>query len=205
MVDLRDDDRTLRLDLRAALLARLLHRHRQRHPNAELAEAATDAALNWIGHAHEFTVPLTSTRPPQPHPDLTSAPVVTNQMLPNPGDTQQLWIQAKLFIHPHAMDQILTRRLPALLRELDEPGCWFVRYRTERDDQDAERPSRLGAASYGPNGPELAHRLTAQVTAWGADRTTIPHLSLHPITAPDTSLPTGHVINKQHSQVVLTY
>ncbi|WJV48892.1 methyltransferase, FxLD system [Streptomyces flavofungini] len=75
----------------------------------------------------------------------------------------------------------------------------------ERDDQDAERPSRLGAASYGPNGPELAHRLTAHVTAWGADRIAIPHLSVHPIAASDSDLPAGHVIIKQDSRIVLTY
>ncbi|WJV48890.1 lantibiotic dehydratase [Streptomyces flavofungini] len=161
MVDLRDDDRTLRLDLREALHARLLHRHLQRHPHAELLETPADDALGWIGHAHEFTVPLTSIRPPQPHPDLGSAPVVTNQMLPNPGDTEQPWVQAKLFTHPNAMDQILTRRLPSLLHELGAPRCWFVRYRTPQEEDHL----RLRIAVQGP----ARHAETTQALArWAA-------------------------------------
>ncbi|MGA4842132.1 lantibiotic dehydratase [Streptomyces sp. G45] len=161
VMDLRDDDRSLRLDLREALHARLLHRHLLRHPHAELVEAPDADALGWIGHAHEFTIPLVSARPPEPHPDLTSAPIVTNHMLPNPGDGQQPWVQAKVFTHPRAMDQILTRRLPDLLEELGEARCWFVRYRTPQEEDHL----RLRIAAPGPD----AHSETTRAVArWAA-------------------------------------
>ncbi|MFJ4722960.1 lantibiotic dehydratase [Streptomyces luteogriseus] len=134
LLELRDDDRTLRLDLTEPLHARLLHGHLRRHGNAELLEAPDERDFGWIGHAHELTLPLTSTRPPLPHPDLTAAPIVTNRMLPMPGDDQQRWVQAKLFTHPTVMDQILTRRLPGLLESLGDPDSWFVRYRTGQEE-----------------------------------------------------------------------
>ncbi|MEU2558448.1 lantibiotic dehydratase [Streptomyces longispororuber] len=133
-LDLREDDRTLRLDLDEPLHARLLHAHLQRHGSADLAEAPEEQALGWIGHAHELALPLTSTQPPLPHPEVANAPVVTNQMLPGPGDLRQRFVQAKVFTHPTAMDQILTRRLPELLDELGGPRCWFVRYRTPQEE-----------------------------------------------------------------------
>ena len=93
------------------LHARILHGHLQRHPEVDLTEAPSGGDLGWIGHAHEIVMPLVSTRPPLPHPDVERAPVFTSRMLPNPGDAQQHWVQAKLFTHPSVMDQILTRRL----------------------------------------------------------------------------------------------
>ncbi len=133
-LDLREDDRTLRLDLDEPLHARLLHVHLQRHGSADLTEAPEEQALGWIGHAHELTLPLASTQPPLPHPEVASAPVVTNRMLPGPGDARQRYVQAKIFTHPTAMDQILTHRLPGLLDELGGPRCWFVRYRTPQEE-----------------------------------------------------------------------
>ena len=134
VLELREDDRTLRLDMSEPLHARILHGHLQRHPEADLTEAPSEGDLGWIGHAHEIVMPLVSTRPPLPHPDVERAPVFTSRMLPNPGDAQQHWVQAKLFTHPSVMDQILTRRLPRLLEELGSPNCWFVRYRTPQEE-----------------------------------------------------------------------
>ncbi|AXK35870.1 hypothetical protein DVA86_27840 [Streptomyces armeniacus] len=134
MLELRDDDRTLRLDLSEPLHARILHSHLQRHAEADLTEAPSERDLGWIGHAHEMVVSLISARPPLPHPDVETAPVLTNRMLPNPGDSRQHWVQAKVFTHPNVMDQILTRRLPSLLAELGSPDCWFVRYRTPHEE-----------------------------------------------------------------------
>ncbi|MEV0498689.1 lantibiotic dehydratase [Streptomyces spectabilis] len=147
--DLREDDRTLRLDLGEPLHARLLHAHLQRHGSADLAEAPAEQALGWIGHAHELTLPLTSTQSPLPHPEVARAPVVTNQMLFGPGDVRHRYVQAKVFTHPTAMDQILTRRLPALLDELGGPRCWFVRYHTPQEEDHLRlRIAALGSAEY---------------------------------------------------------
>jgi thiopeptide-type bacteriocin biosynthesis protein len=99
-----------------------------------LTETPPDRELGWIGHAHELTLPLTSVRAPLPHPDIETAPVIRNRMLPPPGAAGQRWTQAKLFTHPSPMDQILTRRLPELLSPLGGPASWFVRYRTSQED-----------------------------------------------------------------------
>lgn len=128
-LDLRDDDRAMSLDLAEPLHARLIHQHLQRHQMAVLAETVTDDDLCWIGHAHEITMPLAATTPQMPHPDLTRAPLLTNRDLPRPGDAGR-WLQAKVFTHPTAMDQIITRRLPGLLEELGTTQAWFVRYRS---------------------------------------------------------------------------
>ncbi|RSS49090.1 lantibiotic dehydratase [Streptomyces sp. WAC05858] len=125
-LELRENDRTLRLDLRVALHARLLFDHLRRHESADLYEAPGEDDLGWIGHAHEIVLPLTSTRPPLPAPDIQDAPVVTNRTLSDPGSDQP-WVQAKLFTAPAAMDQILARPLPGSLEQLD---IWFVRYRS---------------------------------------------------------------------------
>ncbi len=161
LLELRDEDRTLRLDLTEPLHARLLHGHLRRHGNAELLETADERYFGWIGHAHELALPLTSTRPPLPHPDLATAPVVTNRMLPMPGDDQQRWVQAKLFTHPTLMDQILTRRLPGLLDALGGPDNWFVRYRTGQEEDHL----RLRIAAHNREQHATAARAIARWTA----------------------------------------
>ncbi|MEV0257727.1 lantibiotic dehydratase [Streptomyces sp. NPDC050732] len=156
-LELRDDDRTLRLELREPLHARILHRHLQRYGYADLAEGPEDGEQGWIGHAHEVTLSLVSTRPPLPHPDVTTAPVVTNEMLLNPGDDLQPWVQAKLFTHPTTMDQILTRRLPGLLHRLGDTACWFIRYRTvQEEDHLRLRIAAHGAAAHAETMRSLA-------------------------------------------------
>ncbi|MGW2301141.1 lantibiotic dehydratase [Streptomyces sp. NPDC001809] len=145
-LELRDDDRYLRLDLQQPVHARLLHAHLRRHGTAELVEAPDDGEMGWIGHAHELTLSLTSARPPLPHPDLAAAPVVHNRTLPPPGAAGETWAQVKIFTHPTVMDQILTRRLPGLLGALGTPDSWFVRYRTPQEDDHL----RLRIAAEGP-------------------------------------------------------
>ncbi|MEV0640864.1 lantibiotic dehydratase [Streptomyces sp. NPDC050619] len=159
LLELCDNDRTLRLDLTESLHARLLHGHLRRHGNAELLEAPDERDFGWIGHAHEITLPLTSTLPPLPHPDLAAAPVVTNRTLPMPGDDQQRWVQAKLFTHPTVMDQILTRRLPGLLESLGAPDSWFVRYRTGQEEDHL----RLRIAAHRP---EQHATVTQAIACW---------------------------------------
>ncbi|MYR41090.1 lantibiotic dehydratase [Streptomyces sp. SID5910] len=129
-VQLFDDDRSMNVDRTEPLHARLIHQHLRRNEYAVLAEAVPDEEFGWLGHAHEITVSLATTRPQAPHPDLTRAPVVTNQDLAHPGDTEQGWTQAKVFTHPTAMDEILTLRLPRLLDALGTSQAWFVRYKS---------------------------------------------------------------------------
>ncbi|WP_406438957.1 lantibiotic dehydratase [Streptomyces sp. NBC_01613] len=154
-LELREDDRTLRLDLHQALHARLLFDHLRRHDSADLHEAATAENLGWIEHAHEIVVPLTSTRLPLPHPDIENAPVVTNRTPADHG-ADKPWIQAKLFTAPAAMDQILARTLPDPLEQLDS---WFVRYRSPLEEDHL----RIRVAASDP----AAHAtITQSLVAW---------------------------------------
>lgn len=124
-IELADGDRTLHLDLQVPLHARLLYDHLRRHTSAELYAAPAEEDLGWIGHAHEVVMPLHSTHPPLPHPDLASAPVLTNSQLHDPS-----WLQVKVFTTPSAMDQILSLPLPRPL----PASSWFVRYRSPQEE-----------------------------------------------------------------------
>ncbi|MYU02158.1 MULTISPECIES: methyltransferase, FxLD system [unclassified Streptomyces] len=74
------------------------------------------------------------------------------------------------------------------------------------DEHETEaRQVLLGAAGYGPDGETLAKRLIAHITAWGADPTAVPHMTIHPVDTADADLPEGHVINKDDSRIVLSY
>ncbi|PJE96959.1 methyltransferase, FxLD system [Streptomyces carminius] len=75
----------------------------------------------------------------------------------------------------------------------------------ERDNADPERPSRLGAAGYGPDGAALARTLIAHIAAWSADRAAAPHMTIHPAGTADVTLPEGHAIDKEDSRVVLSF
>ncbi|MYT71545.1 MULTISPECIES: lantibiotic dehydratase [unclassified Streptomyces] len=164
-LDLVDDDRTVTVDLAEPLHARLVHHHLRRHKSALFQETASDEDLGWIGRAHEITVPLASTRPQAPHPDLSHAPVVTNETLAHPGDGEQPWVQAKVFTHPTAMDEIITRRMPHLLEQLGTTRVWFVRYRSlQETDHLRLRVPTGGPEGYADTLRTLSH-WTRQLTA----------------------------------------
>ncbi|MFD5696555.1 methyltransferase, FxLD system [Streptomyces lasiicapitis] len=95
---------------------------------------------------------------------------------------------------------VIPVRSPALV--LGDSLAYLI---AERDGADAERPVRLGAAGCGSSGPALARRFAAHITAWGADRLAVPHLTVFPSETADRDLPEGHVMNKQDSRVVLSY
>ncbi|MGW4073769.1 methyltransferase, FxLD system [Streptomyces asiaticus] len=95
---------------------------------------------------------------------------------------------------------VIIGRSPALVA-----GGSLAYLISKRDDTDPERPSLLGAAHLGPDGADLAKRLVAHITAWGADRTATPNLAIYPAGTPDSDLPAGHVIEKAESRVVLTF
>ncbi|WP_171072716.1 methyltransferase, FxLD system [Streptomyces sp. DASNCL29] len=95
---------------------------------------------------------------------------------------------------------VIIGRSPALVA-----GGSLAYLISKRDDTDTERPSLLGAAHLGPDGVDLAKRLVAHITAWGADRTATPNLAIYPAGTPDNELLAGHVIDKADSRVVLSF
>ncbi|MFE2539027.1 methyltransferase, FxLD system [Actinacidiphila glaucinigra] len=75
----------------------------------------------------------------------------------------------------------------------------------QREDADAERPWRMGAAGYGPDGAHLARDLVEHIDAWGADREAVPTMTIIPAGAVSDGLPAGHAITKTETAIVLTY
>lgn len=124
-------DMRLRLNLDDAMDLTLLRAHLDREPDALVCEAAAPAEYGWFGaRAHEVVIPLASTVPPARTPVVlaTSGPLPVigrhHGVLPGAGV-----VYAKLYGHPDVFDTILTRHLPTLLAQWDEPPMWwFLRY-----------------------------------------------------------------------------
>ncbi|MCU1685197.1 MAG: Lanthionine biosynthesis protein LanB [Amycolatopsis sp.] len=152
VVELRDDDRPLRLDLAVPAHVALLRDHLRRHGHAILAETTTITGLGWIGHAHDVIVPLVATRDAGPAPATAGAPLLVNELhgaLPAAPDTR--WLSVHIYTHPERMDEVISEHLPALLAGLDQPQWWFIRYRSP-DETDHLRlrlhtPHAKGAGS----------------------------------------------------------
>ena len=133
IVELHDDDRTLRLTLTIAAHVEILRAHLAKETHATITEAATDADLGWLdGHAHEIAITLATTRIPAPALPISSMPTVTNRTHGRiPASTQATWLYAKIFTHPERLDEIIAAHLPNLVRALDrDPLYWFIRYRS---------------------------------------------------------------------------
>ena len=135
-VELRDQERTLRLTLTEPVHVAMLHTHLKRYGTAVLTEAVGADELGWLdGHVHEVAVPLVAARPPAPSPLAGSLPMTTNSSRGTlPGSPGTRWLNAKLRTHPERYDEILTEHLPRLLAAL--PGdtqFWFVRYRSPHE------------------------------------------------------------------------
>jgi thiopeptide-type bacteriocin biosynthesis protein len=162
LVELRDDDRTLRIALDEPSHIAVLLTHLRRHGHAVLTEAAPAASLGWLeGHTHEVVVPLVSTRAPSPSPVHGSLPVVTNRSHGDlPGSPEAAWLEARIYTHPERHGEIVADHLPALLASLDdETPWWFVRYRSATQPYHLRLRIRSGA-------PERSTRYMAAVGTW---------------------------------------
>ncbi|MEU0519730.1 lantibiotic dehydratase [Streptosporangium sp. NPDC006007] len=135
VVELRDDDRTLRLTLDEPLHAAILAAHLQQAGQAFLTETAAAEDFGWLdGHAHEIALPLARPGPGAPSPLAGPLPRIdtrTHGILP--GIPAGRWLNAKISSHPERFTEIITVHLPQLLASLDQPPCWFVRYRSPNE------------------------------------------------------------------------
>ncbi len=79
----------------------------------------------------------------------------------------------------------------ARLRPLDDEGTAF----------------EYGAYGHGPNGAQLAERLARHIRTWDRDHRAGPGpvLTVHPAGTPDGDLPSGRVLRKPHTTMVLTW
>jgi len=65
----------------------------------------------------------------------------------------------------------------------------------------------FGAYGHGPHGAELAERLADHIRTWDRDHRAGPEpvLSVHPANTPTDGLPSGCIMNKRHSTIVLSW
>ncbi|GAA1991947.1 lantibiotic dehydratase [Kitasatospora viridis] len=135
VVDLRDDDRTLRLDLTIPAHTALLAAELAKRGTATLTEPPAEEGLGWIGgHTHEVALPLTASGPQLPSPLIGSLPrLATRTHGHQPGSDAVRWLNAKIHTHPEVLTEIIADHLPKLLAVLDEPAFWFVRYRSPNE------------------------------------------------------------------------
>jgi protein-L-isoaspartate(D-aspartate) O-methyltransferase len=93
----------------------------------------------------------------------------------------------------------IPSRSPALAK-----GDSLAYFTFRRLEDDVERRSELGAIGHGLAGAELAERLTDQIRAWGAARTTDPIVTAYPASTPREQLGTAHVIDKRYSRLTVS-
>ncbi|MEU7382092.1 lantibiotic dehydratase [Streptomyces sp. NPDC042207] len=135
-VELREDDRTRRLQLDVPAHTAVLRAHLDREGQAVLTEAPPEESYGWTGgHVHEIALPMTSTRPPTPDPLSGFLPTLTNRTLgPVPGAVQAPWLNAKIYTHPDQFKELIGTHLTRLVTQLPgTPEWWFVRYCTPHD------------------------------------------------------------------------
>ncbi|WP_214104598.1 lantibiotic dehydratase [Acrocarpospora catenulata] len=160
MVSVGDSDLRLRLDLDEPMDLQVLRDYLD-HAAAggqavTVLEASTPETHGWLdGRAHEVVIPVASTRPPTPTPNLFARPMTRPERPVLPGGRL---VYAKLYTHPDAMDLILTAHLPRLLEDLTPTTpWWFIRYRDPRPHL------RLRLHDVGPEGIARLHTWAEQL------------------------------------------
>ncbi|MER6817454.1 lantibiotic dehydratase [Spirillospora sp. NPDC000708] len=153
-VELREDDRVLRLDLDEPTHTVILRRELARTGHAQLVEAADPAGDGWLdGHPHQVAVPMLSTRPPAPSPLRRGRLVpLTNTAGQFPGAAGTRWLSARLYAPPGLQTVILAEHLPCLLTDLGDlrdgeheaVPVWWLRYRDPADPDHLRIRVRVG-------------------------------------------------------------
>lgn len=152
-VAITHQDRRLPVDLRHPFHRQILRARQQRLSQLELRETATAEDLGWLGHAHQFVLPLRVTAPRQPEAtpsrEGVMATVRTGCVPPS-----AVVLRAELRGHPDRFDEILTERLPSLVTAISEHAtAWWFRQRRQRLAIYLALPALAG---FGPAGQEIA-------------------------------------------------
>lgn len=122
---------------------------------------------------------------------------------------QDLWLATSLpgFSLITASQQALDDGIVALPWQYGTPA--FVdgpnlAYRPKPRPLDGE-VFEFGAFAHGPQAEQAARRLADQITAWDSAGRPSPRLSVHPAGTPDAELPDGHVLEKKHARLVISW
>lgn len=138
-VELRDFDQLLPLDLNVSAHREVLYRHLRANDDAVLVEAPEPDADGWCdGYAHMVVLPMTSHREQVPGPRVDVLPVVGSEHGHVPGSPGAKWLYAKAYVAEDRMNAFIMDELPALLADLGDRACWFVRYPQARDGEEAD-------------------------------------------------------------------
>ncbi len=81
-------------------------------------------------------------------------------------------------------------------------------YRAKLRPVDADETMReLGAYAHGPDAAEAADHFADQIRIWDRDHRhgPGPRLTVHPANTPDTELPSGLVIDRRHTRIVISW
>jgi protein-L-isoaspartate(D-aspartate) O-methyltransferase len=70
-----------------------------------------------------------------------------------------------------------------------------------------ETMRELGVYAHGPDAPEVADRFVEQIQLWDRDHRhgQGPNLTVHPVNTPDAELPSGLVIDRRHTRIVISW
>jgi protein-L-isoaspartate(D-aspartate) O-methyltransferase len=143
----------------------------------------------------------------------TGIEVMSEQRIGGEESFDGVWLRAtatddrvcRLQVTPDALAQELLLRPAIPVRSPVLIGADSLAYLiVRRDDADAMRPHRLGAAAYGPHAEQLAQDLVAHIEAWGVARTGVPRMIITRAIA-DAPAGPGHVIRKPESHLSLVY
>lgn len=82
--------------------------------------------------------------------------------------------------------------------------AYYAGWRPVDEDRTA---FEFGAYGHGPHGAELAEQLAGHIRAWDRDHRTGPGpvLTVHPADTPADGLPSGFVMHKRHTTIVLSW
>ncbi|MET9611796.1 lantibiotic dehydratase [Kitasatospora indigofera] len=129
-VYLSEADQAVALDLTEPSHRALLRTHLARTGTAVLRPAPAPDDQGWSGgRAHEVVIALAADQ--NIAPVRTAGQVVRRGHGHLPGCDDRMYLQ--LHGHRDRQNPLLTRHLPALLKELGAPRWWFVRYRDPAD------------------------------------------------------------------------
>jgi protein-L-isoaspartate(D-aspartate) O-methyltransferase len=96
----------------------------------------------------------------------------------------------------------IPSRSPALV---EGDSLAYFTFRRQPTEPGAPTRSELGAIGHGPNASPLAERLTAQIQAWGNDRTATPYITAHPASTTTDAPPDVLItISKRECQLHLS-
>ena len=68
-----------------------------------------------------------------------------------------------------------------------------------------ERLHEFGVVAHGHDAVNVAQMMADHISAWDKAGRPSPHLTVLPAATPDADLPVGHIVNKRHTRLVISW